>query len=402
MLARGKSQNFKTDYCRTIDISWSPGSTERPSQLLPVASFTVEAGNSTVVCGQCRAQLLSNQRLTILPPCAANSASCDSAARQIDGTFPMDRGRIGYPMNTAKSSNPQRRQTGPGRRWPFGEIGTVAHRAIVGWFEHNDSSMGAALAFYTLFSIAPILIIAMAVAGYVFGPQVAETQVLEQLSALIGDTGAKAIRDLLLSAHYSDQKGFAAAIGIATLLVGATSVFGELQYTLDRIWNTPKENSVVWWQLIRTRILSIGLVLGVGFLLLVSLVASAALTVVENILGSFMTGWGVILPVIDLTLSFAMTTLLFGMIYKYIPRERLAWSDVWIGAAVTAFLFTVGKFLIGIYLGKSSFSSAYGATGSLVVLLLWIYYSAQIFLLGAEFTRVVTYEYGSRHSTVRA
>jgi membrane protein len=297
-------------------------------------------------------------------------------------------------MNTAKFNTSQ--HPAPGRRWPFREIGSVAYQAIAGWLEHNDSNMGAALAFYTLFSIAPILVIAMAVAGYVFGPQVAETQVLEQLSALLGDTGAKAIRDLLLSAHYSDKKGIAAAVGIVTLLVGATSVFGELQYTLDRIWNTPKQNAVVWWQFIRNRVLSIGLVLGVGFLLLVSLVASATLTAVENILGTFMSGWDVILPVIDLTLSFAMTTLLFAMIYKYIPRERLAWSDVWIGAAVTALLFTVGKFLIGIYLGKSSFSSAYGATGSLVVLLLWIYYSAQIFLLGAEFTRVVTYEYGSR------
>ena len=304
-------------------------------------------------------------------------------------------------MNTAKVNTSQGRHPAPGRRWPYRDIGSVAYQAIAGWLEHNDSSMGAALAFYTLFSIAPILVIAMAVAGYVFGPQVAETQVLAQLSALIGDTGAKALRDLLLSAHYSDKKGFAAAVGIATLLVGATSVFGELQYTLDRIWNTPKENAVVWWQFIRKRVLSIGLVLGVGFLLLVSLVASAALTAVESILGTFMTGWGVIVPVIDLTLSFAMTTLLFAMIYKYIPRERLAWSDVWIGAAVTALLFTVGKFLIGIYLGKSSFSSAYGATGSLVVLLLWIYYSAQIFLLGAEFTRVVTYEYGSRRPSAR-
>jgi membrane protein len=289
----------------------------------------------------------------------------------------------------------------PGRRWPFREIGSVAYQAIAGWVEHNDSNMGAALAFYTMFAIAPILVIAMAVAGYVFGPQVAEIHVLEQLSALIGDTGAKAIRDLLLSAHYSDKKGFAAAVGIITLVVGATSVFGELQYTLDRIWNTPPEKAVVWWQFVRKRVLSIGLVLGVGFLLLVSLVVSAALTAVENFFDTFMRQWAVILPIIDLTLSFAMTTLLFAMIYKYIPRERLAWSDVWIGAAVTALLFTIGKFLIGMYLGKSSFNSAYGATGSLVVLLLWIYYSAQIFLLGAEFTRVVTYEYGSRRPSVR-
>jgi membrane protein len=306
-------------------------------------------------------------------------------------------------MNISKLSTSQRqRQGAPAPRWPFREIGSVAYQAIAGWVEHNDSNMGAALAFYTMFSIAPILVIAMAVAGYVFGPQVAETQVLEQLSALIGDTGAKAIRDLLLSAHYSDQKGFAAAVGIITLLVGATSVFGELQYTLDRIWNTPQEKAVVWWQFIRKRVLSIGLVLGVGFLLLVSLVASAAITAVESFFGAFMTRWAVILPLIDVTLSFVMTTVLFAMIYKYIPRERLAWSDVWTGAAVTALLFTIGKLLIGIYLGKSSFNSAYGATGSLVVLLLWIYYSAQIFLLGAEFTRVVTYEYGSRRSSARA
>jgi membrane protein len=263
--------------------------------------------------------------------------------------------------------------------------------------------MGAALAFYTLFSIAPILVIALAVAGYVSGPQVAETQVLDQLSALIGNTGADAISDLLQSAHYSDKKGLAAAMGIITLVVGATSVFAELQNTLDRIWNTPKEkNAVAWWQFIRRRVLSIGLVLGVGFLLLVSLVASAALAGLESLIGSFMAQWNLILPVLDFTVSFAMTSLLFAMIYKYVPREPLAWGDVWIGAVVTALLFTIGKYLIGIYLGKSSFNSAYGAAGSLVVLLLWIYYSAQIFLLGAEFTRAVTYEYGSRRPPARA
>jgi membrane protein len=286
--------------------------------------------------------------------------------------------------------------TKSGRRFSFRQIGWVAYQAIAGWAEHNDANMGAALAFYTMFAIAPILVIAVAIAGYVFGPHVAETQVLQQLSALLGDTGANAIRDLLLSAHYSDQKGFAAVVGIITLLVGATSVFGELQYTLDRIWNTPPEKAVVWWQIIRKRVLSLGLVLGVGFLLMVSLLASAALAAVESFFDTFMTRWAVLLPLVDLTLSFAMTTLLFAMIYKYIPREKLAWSDVWTGAAVTALLFTIGKFLIGLYLGKSSFNSAYGATGSLVILLLWIYYSAQIFLLGAEFTRVVTYEYGSR------
>ena len=300
-------------------------------------------------------------------------------------------------MKASKLDAVQRPQPAADPRWRFRDVRSIVYKAISAWIDHDAASMGAALAFYTLFSIAPMLVIAVAVAGYVFGPHVAETQVLEQLSALIGDTGANAIRDLLLSAHYSDKKGFAAAVGIITLLVGATSVFGELQNTLDRIWNTPKKkHAVVWWQFIQGRILSIGLVLGVGFLLLVSLVASAALAALETMLGSFMTQWSVILPVIDLTLSFGMTTLLFAMIYKYVPRETIAWSDVWIGAVVTALLFTIGKFLIGIYLGRSAFNSAYGAAGSLVVLLLWIYYSAQIFLLGAEFTCVVAYEYGSR------
>jgi membrane protein len=305
------------------------------------------------------------------------------------------------PMKAAKLDEDQRCRPAAGPRWRFRNARSIVYKAISAWIDHDAASMGAALAFYTLFSIAPILVIAVAVAGYVFGPHVAETQVLEQLSALIGDTGANAVRDLLLSAHYSDKKGFAAAVGIITLLVGATSVFGELQNTLGRIWNTPKkEDAVVWWQFIRGRILSIGLVLGVGFLLLVSLVASAALAALESMLGNFMTQWSVILPALDLTLSFAMTTLLFAMIYKYVPRETIAWSDVWIGAVVTALLFTIGKFLIGIYLGRSAFNSAYGAAGSLVVLLLWIYYSAQIFLLGAEFTCVVAYEYGSRRRPI--
>ena len=302
-------------------------------------------------------------------------------------------------MKTAKLDAVQRPEPAADPVWHFRGIRSLVYKAISAWIDHDAASMGAALAFYTLFSIAPILVIAVAVAGYVFGPHVAETQVLEQLAALIGDTGANAIRDLLLSAHFSDKKGFAAAVGVITLIVGATSVFGELQNTLDRIWTTPKnKHAMVSWQFIRGRVLSIGLVLGVGFLLLVSLVASAALAALESLLDSFMTQWSVILPVLDFTLSFAMTTLLFAMIYKYVPRERIAWSDVWIGAVVTALLFTIGKFLIGIYLGTSAFNSAYGAAGSLVVLLLWIYYSAQIFLLGAEFTRVVTYEYGSRRS----
>ena len=272
----------------------------------------------------------------------------------------------------------------------------IARDSIVAWIDHNASSLGAALSFYTLFSLAPILVIAMAVAGYVFGPSVAETRVLEEMRGLLGDAGAKAVQGLLLSAHQSGQRGFAAAVSVVTLLVGATSVFGELQNTLDYIWKTSQKDSQAWWRILRSRVLSIGLVLGVGFLLMVSLIISAALAALGAWLGAFMVQWSVILPALDLVLSLGLTTVLFAMIYKYVPREDIGWGDVWIGGLVTACLFSVGKLLIGLYLGRSSLSSAYGAAGSVMVLLLWIYYSSQIFLLGAEFTHVYTYALGSR------
>lgn len=277
----------------------------------------------------------------------------------------------------------------------------VVRDTISEWIKHNASSLGAALAFYTLFSIAPILVIAMAVAGSIFGAHVAETHVLDQMRALLGTAGAAAVQSLLASAHKSGLRGVAAAVGVVTLLVGATSVFGELQNTLDYIWRTPDKDGVAWWRILRSRILSIGLILGVGFLLMVSLLASAALAAVGAWLGAFMVQWSVILPAVDLVLSLGLTTVLFALIYKYVPREHIAWGDVWIGGFVTACLFSVGKLLIGQYLGRSSLSSAYGAVGSIMVLLLWIYYSAQIFLLGAEFTHVFAYRLGSRSRLAR-
>jgi membrane protein len=289
------------------------------------------------------------------------------------------------------------RRVGPVRKMVH-----IARDSITAWLDHNASSLGAALAFYTLFSIAPILVIAMAVSGYLFGSNVAEARVLEEMRALLGDAGAAAVQSLLASAQQSEKKGLAAAVGIVILLIGATSVFGELQNTLDYIWKSPpQKDSVAWWRILRARILSVGLILGVGFLLMVSLIASAALAALGAWLGSFMVQWAVILPALDVVLSLGLTTFLFAMIYKYVPREQIAWGDVWIGGLVTAGLFTVGKLLIGLYLGRSSLSSAYGAAGSIMVLLLWIYYSAQIFLLGAEFTHVFTYAHGSRSTKRR-
>ncbi len=283
------------------------------------------------------------------------------------------------------------------KRWGPREIFAIAIKSVNAWFDHNASSLGAALAYYTVFSIAPILMIATAIAGYVFGADVAQTELLQQLQNLIGTAGAAAVQELLTSAHYSDKRGLAAVVGVVTLVIGATSVFGELQNALERVWQTPRPaRQVGWWRFARSRVLSVGMVLGVGFLLLVSLAASAALAAFGGWLGAFLPQLDILLPALDIILSLVMASVLFAMIYKYVPRETIPWSDVWIGAGVTAVLFTVGKILIGIYLGKSSFNSAYGAAGSLIVLLLWIYYSSQVFLLGAEFTHVFAYERGSR------
>ncbi|HEY3851092.1 MAG TPA: YihY/virulence factor BrkB family protein [Steroidobacteraceae bacterium] len=274
---------------------------------------------------------------------------------------------------------------------------SIVAQSISCWLDHSASSLGAALAFYTLFSVAPILIIALAIAGWVFGPHTAETELLAQLQALTGRAGADALKNLLASAHYSDKKGMAAVVGVVTLVVGATSVFGELQHALDVIWGAPKsKRETGWWRVLRTRLLSFGMVLGVGFLLLVSLIASAVLAAFGGWLEAQFAGLQIVLPLLDVAVSFGMTVVLFAMIYKYVPHQDIAWRDVWIGAVVTAFLFTIGKSLIGLYLGRSSFNGAYGAAGSLIVLLLWIYYSAQIFLLGAEFTHVFAYSQGSR------
>jgi membrane protein len=280
------------------------------------------------------------------------------------------------------------------------DIGGIFVKSVSAWVDHSASSLGAALAFYTLFSVAPILIIALSVAGYFFGPHAAENELLVQLRDLIGNAGADAVQSVLASAQYSNKKGIAAVVGVVTVIVGASSVFAELQHALDVIWSSARKPEVGWWGMVRRRLLSFGMVLGVGFLLLVSLLASALLAAFGGWLEARLPGLAVALPILDVLLSFALTVLLFAMIYKYMPRETITWRDVWIGATVTAFLFAVGKSLIGIYLGRSSFSGAYGAAGSLVVLLMWVYYSAQIFLLGAEFTRAFAYSRGS-HVSVR-
>jgi membrane protein len=274
---------------------------------------------------------------------------------------------------------------------------SLIKESVLVWIDDYAPSMGAALAYYTVFSIAPLLIIAIAVAGLVFGQEAAQGEIVGQLRGVIGYEGAVAVQGMLKSVSEPAHGVIATVVSIITLVVGATTVFAELQSALDRIWRVPasKEESGIW-NLLRTRLLSFGMVLGLGFLLLVSLVVSAALSAFGNWWGGFFDGGEALLHVLNFSVSFAIVTGLFAMIYKFMPRAKIAWRDVWIGAAVTALLFTIGKFLIGLYLGKTSVASGFGAAGSFVVLLVWVYYSAQIFLLGAEFTWVYARRHGSR------
>jgi membrane protein len=268
-------------------------------------------------------------------------------------------------------------------------------QSVASWRKDYAPSMGGALAYYTLFSIAPVLIIAIAVAGAVFGEEAARGEIIAQLQGLIGESGATAIEGLLESARRPTDGILATAISIALLLVGATTVFAELQTDLDRIWKVKPQSGGIW-NLVRARVLSFGMILVLAFLLLVSLVVSAALTAFGTWYGAWFEGWAVLLETLNLIISFAITTALFAMIYKVLPRADIAWHDVWIGAAVTAALFAVGKLLIGLYIGTSGVASGFGAAGSFVVLLVWVYYSTQIFLLGAEFTRAYANAHGSR------
>ena len=268
------------------------------------------------------------------------------------------------------------------------KFGSVIAKSGAAWLEHDASTMGAALAFYTVFSIAPILIIAVGVASIVVQADMLRSDLLAQAQNLLGETGANAVRELLTSADYLGNSRYATSIGVVTLLFGASSVFVELQNSLDRIWEIPKRKRMSGiWQILRARFLSLGLVLGVGFLLMVSLVISTLMVAFGTWLSTVLGHWRVTFLIIDMLLTVGIAAVLFALLFKYVPQQRLVWADVWVGGVVTAVLFSIGKFAIGYYLGKSAFSSVYGIAGSFLVLLLWSYYSAQIFLLGAEFTR---------------
>jgi membrane protein len=323
----------------------------------------------------------------LLPLLGALGAA--TAAKRNPRAFPLV-----IPQQASAAQNPA--AAVPQGNW-LSQQWQMIKAAVKAWVDDYAPSMGAALSYYTLFSLAPLLIIVIAVAGMVFGQEAAQGEIVAQLRGIMGEEGAVAVEGMLKAAREPAKGVVATIVGIAILLLGATAIFGELQSALDRIWRVPapKEESGIW-HLLRTRLLSFGLVFGLGFLLVVSLVVSAALAALGKWWGGWFEGWDVVLEILNFAVSFGIFTLLFAMIYKIMPRAMIPWRDVWTGAAVTALLFTIGKVLIGLYLGKSSLASGFGAAGSLVVLLAWVYYSAQIFLFGAEYTWVYANRHGSR------
>jgi len=263
------------------------------------------------------------------------------------------------------------------------------------WSEAKPFQLAAALAYYTLFSLAPLLLIAIAVAGLAFGREVTEYQILTTFQGFMGSQGAEAVKGLLHSTSDTGTGIVATMVGIVTLLIGAGGVVGQLQESLNTIWEVEAKSESGIWSLLRTRLVSFAMVLGVGFLLLVSLLISAALAAMVQFVQGVLPGGEALWHGIEFVVSLGLTTLLFAMIYKVVPDVNLTWRDVWIGSAMTAALFTIGKFLLGLYLGREGVTSPYGAAGSLVLVLLWVYYSALIFFFGAAFTKVYAATYGT-------
>jgi membrane protein len=256
------------------------------------------------------------------------------------------------------------------------------------YMEHNAFQLAAALAYYALFSLAPLLLIAISIVGLVFGPEAARAGVMEEVRGLLGDAGARGVDQMLEGVSDANANAAAGLVGVALLLFGASGVFGQLKSALNTIWEaTPQAGGVVLG-FVKDRLLSFAMVLAIGFLLLVSLLVSAALSAISAYMTGLLPGSEGMWQGLNLIVSAAVITLLFALIYKFIPDTEIHWRDVWIGALISALLFSVGKSLIGLYLGRGAVASAYGAAGSLVVVLVWIYYSSLLVLLGAEFSHV--------------
>jgi membrane protein len=283
-------------------------------------------------------------------------------------------------------------------RW----LWSLIKKSITAWQDDYASSMGAALAYYTIFSVAPLLVIVVAVAGFFFGESAAQGELFMQLRDTLGDELAGTVQALVKSASAPRRGMLAGIVGLVVVVVGATTVFSELQTALDRIWRVPlQQRTKGLGHLLRSRVLAFSLVLVAGLLLLVSMIAGTAIHNFAKWWGRIPGGWHRIIEGLDIVVSMVLATALFAMIYKWMPRAKVAWRDVWTGAFVTALMFELGKLLIGVYLGRAAVGSAFGAAGSIIVLLVWVYYSAQIFLLGAEFTWVYANERRLRAQAAR-
>jgi membrane protein len=264
------------------------------------------------------------------------------------------------------------------------------------WSHDRAPRLGAALAYYTVFSLVPFLVVTIAVIGLVFGQEAAQSAILNHIASLVGEQSAAAIKDMIQRADQPSSGLVATGLAIATLLLGASGVFGQLQDALNTVWGVEAKEGRGVWGFIKDRFLSFVAVLGTGFLLLVSLVLSSALAALGKWFSGLLPLPEAVLELLNFAVSFLIITGLFALIFKVLPDAKVAWRDVWVGAGLTAALFTIGKFALGLYLGKSNVASGYGAAGSLVLVLLWVYYSAQILLYGAEFTQVYANRLGER------
>jgi membrane protein len=270
----------------------------------------------------------------------------------------------------------------------YREIWEITKETASDWVDDNASRLAAALAYYALLSLAPLLVIAVAVSGFVFGPDAARGRVSEELGGLVGSGAAAGIEAVLASARSPGSGILSTVVGVVTLFFGASGVFGELQASLNTVWEVqPKPGRGILGEM-KTRFFSFTMVLGVAFLLLVSLVVSAVLSAVGTVFSGLLPGGETLWQLFNILFSLAVVTCLFALIFKYIPDAEVRWRDVWLGGVVTAVLFTIGKLLLGLYIGKAAVGSAYGAAGSIIALVVWVYYASQIFLLGAEFTQV--------------
>jgi membrane protein len=265
----------------------------------------------------------------------------------------------------------------------------VLRETVDRWFDHKAPRMGGALSYYTAFSIGPLLLIAISLAGILFGPEAARNEVFQQLRGIAGDDAARAIQDAVQGAHKESTSILASIVGVVSLLIGATGVFGELHDALNTIWGVEAKAHQGILKILRERFLSFTMVLGTGFLLIVSLVLTATLSFVGKWLSGSLPGGEALWQVVNSVVSFVLISLVFALILKYVPDIRVRWREVLIGGFVTGLLFTLGKLGLGLYVGKAAVASTYGAAGSLLVLLLWVFYSAQILYFGAELSRAL-------------